>query len=36
MKQHTLARISKAAKSAEPISVDDEQKLWDEGVLGEM
>ncbi len=36
MKQHALAHISKAAKSAEPISVDDEQRLWDEGVLGEM
>ena len=36
MKKRALARISKAAKSAEPISVDDEQKLWDEGVLGEM
>ncbi len=35
MKQHALLRISKAAKSAEPISVNDEQKLWDEGVLGE-
>ncbi len=35
MKQCALSRISKAAKSAEPISVNDEQKLWDEGVLGE-
>ena len=35
MKQCALSRISKAAKSAEPISVDDKQKLWDEGVLGE-
>ncbi len=35
MKQRALARISKAAKSADPISVDDKQKLWDEGVLGE-
>ncbi len=36
MKQRALAHISKAAKSAEPISVNNEQKLWDEGVLGEM
>ena len=35
MKQRALACISKAAKSADPISIDDEQKLWDEGVLGE-
>ncbi len=35
MKSHALQRISKAANSSDPISVDEEDKLWDEGVLGE-
>ncbi len=35
MKKHALERISKAANSSDPISQDEEDRLWDEGVLGE-
>ena len=34
MKSHALSRISKAANSSDPISQDEEDHLWDEGVLG--
>ncbi len=35
MKARALSRISKAANSSDPISVNKESKLWDEGILGE-
>ncbi len=35
MKARALSRISKAANSSDPISQDEEDRLWDEGVLGE-
>ncbi len=35
MKAHTLMRISKAANSSDPISVDEEDCLWDKGILRE-
>ncbi len=35
MKAHALSRISKAANSSDPITQDEEDHLWDEGILGE-
>ncbi len=35
MKARALSRISKAANSSDPISQDEEDHLWDKGVLGE-
>ncbi len=35
MKSRALSHISKVANSSDPISQDEEDHLWDEGVLGE-
>ncbi len=35
MKACALSHISKAANSLDPISQDEKDHLWDEGVLGE-
>ncbi len=34
MKVRALSRISKAANSSDPITQDEEDRLWDEGILG--